>query len=365
LDTYSILSTNPINWDQLNKFRQTLQNGPVLITTHDNPDPDALASGIAINQLIHKKWGIPTRLIYTGIVGRAENRAMLKLLTPEWRHIEIYKSVPKSSSVVFVDCQPGSISVIPIEKNVPMVVIDHHYPITEQTNYAVYKDIRPNIGSTVTMIYQYLDAAQAPIDSTLATAMFLGIRVDTNGLSRGSTIDDGIAYVKLFEKLDHKLLFKVESAGLAQEYYQAFYQGIHNARVYGKAIISYLGDMHRPDLVAELADLLFRYEDVHAAMCSGIYKQDIHFSIRTGILDQDAGLIVQNIIYPPGKAGGHGTMAGGQIPILGENPTTLVLRLEERFLESIDGSASCRPLLHIKNERKNDETEPLKPNIFP
>jgi nanoRNase/pAp phosphatase (c-di-AMP/oligoRNAs hydrolase) len=343
--TLSVHCINPTKRDQLRDLRQALQDGPVLITTHANPDPDALASGKAIYHLISAAWGIPAKLIYNGLVGRAENRAMLKLLTPEWIHLDACEDYSNFSCVVFVDCQPGSRNLVPIDDNLPMIVIDHHYPIVEQTQRAVYADIRPNVGSTATMIYQYLDAAQVSIDPILATAMFFGLRADTNGLSRGSTLEDGLAYIKLLERLDQQLLLKIESAGLAQEYFQAFYQGMQNARVYGKAIVVHLGAMHRPDLAAELADLLFRYESVHAALCSGVYKQVLHFSIRTGLLDQDAGLLVQSVIFPPGEAGGHGIMAGGQIPLNGEDVSTLVLKLEKRFLESVGESDRSRPLL--------------------
>ena len=267
MEKIAIHSINPINQDLLNHFRKILRDGTVLITTHDNPDPDALASGKAINHLINTIWGIPTQLFYTGLVGRAENLSMLNLLTPEWKHIDQLEDLSKFSSLVFVDCQPGSRNMFTNYDSLPMIVIDHHYPILEQTKHALYADIRLTVGSTVTMVYQYLHAAQANIDPILATAMFIGLKADTNGLSRGSTIEDGIVYVKLLERLDHQLLLKIESAGLAQEYYQEFYQGMQNARIYGNAIIAHLVNMHRPDLVAELADLLFRYESVHAALC--------------------------------------------------------------------------------------------------
>ncbi len=345
MDSLSIHCTNPIKDDQILQLKLALKNGPVLITTHDNPDPDALASGVAINQLINRTWGIPTKLIYTGHVGRAENHAMFKLVTPEWTHLEEGEDISQYAAIVFVDCQPGSRTILPIDENLPMIVIDHHYPIVELSYRAIYMDIRPNVGSTVTMIYQYLDAAQVAIGPALATAMFLGLRADTNGLSRGSTVDDGIVYVKLLEKLDQQILHKVQTAGLAQEYYQAFYQGMQDSRVYGKAIISYLGNMHRPDLAAELADLLFRYDNVHAALCSGVYKQNIHFSLRTGLFDQDAGILVQSVIFPPGTAGGHGIMAGGQIPLDGGDPKRLVHNLERRFLDSVGELSTSKPLL--------------------
>jgi nanoRNase/pAp phosphatase (c-di-AMP/oligoRNAs hydrolase) len=345
MDILSIHCVNPVNQGQLEHFRHSLQNGPVLITTHDNPDPDALASGKAVKQLINGMWGIPTKLLYGGVVGRAENRAMLEWLTPEWEHFNTCGNPFNFSSMVFVDCQPGSRNSIPINENLPMIVIDHHHPILDLSKRAAYADIRSNVGSTVTMMYQYLEAARVDIDPSLATAMFYGLMADTNGLSKGATVEDGIIYVKLLERLDRQALLRIESAGLAQEYYQAFDQGIQNARIYGKAIVAFLGDMHRPDLTAELADLLFRYEEVHAALCSGVYKQELLFSIRTGLVDQDAGLLVQKVIFPPGSAGGHGLIAGGQIPLDGENIRDSVSRLEMRFLENVGEPAIGRSLL--------------------
>jgi nanoRNase/pAp phosphatase (c-di-AMP/oligoRNAs hydrolase) len=345
MNTLSVSTINPISQDHLERLRQPLHQGPVLITTHDNPDPDALAAGKAINYLISQVWRIPTKLIYNGVVGRAENRAMLKLATPEWQHIDTWKKPSILSAVIYVDCQPSSGNMTSINTGIPFIVIDHHYPIVEESQNAVYADIRLKVGSTVTMIYQYLDAAQAIIDPILATAMFYGLRVDTNGLSRGATIDDGIVFVKLLQKIDQQLLLKIETAGLSQEYYQAFRRGIQNARIYGKAIIAHLGKMHRPDLAAELSDLLFRYEGINVSLCSGVYKHVLLFSIRTGLIDQDAGILVQNIIFPPGKAGGHSAMAGGQIPLDGGNIKDIILKLETRFLENLGQPVIAKPLI--------------------
>jgi len=48
----------------------------MLIYTHDNPDPDALAAGLGLAQLIEKEIGATATLAHGGIVGRAQNRAI-------------------------------------------------------------------------------------------------------------------------------------------------------------------------------------------------------------------------------------------------------------------------------------------------
>src|SRR5687767_9192412 len=44
-----------------------------LILTHDNPDPDSLASAVALAFLLEQRAGVECRVAYGGIIGRAEN----------------------------------------------------------------------------------------------------------------------------------------------------------------------------------------------------------------------------------------------------------------------------------------------------
>ena len=52
----------------------------VLILMHDNPDPDSIASAVGLQYLLGNLAKKPSLIGYSGIVGRAENRAMLKHL---------------------------------------------------------------------------------------------------------------------------------------------------------------------------------------------------------------------------------------------------------------------------------------------
>src|SRR5881398_1644118 len=48
--------------------------------THDNPDPDSMASAVALAHLLEKKAGMECTVGYGGIIGRAENIAFVKIL---------------------------------------------------------------------------------------------------------------------------------------------------------------------------------------------------------------------------------------------------------------------------------------------
>src|SRR5438067_4818435 len=51
-----------------------------LVLTHDNPDPDAVASACGLTWLLHKS-GVEAQAAYGGVIGRAENKALLKILS--------------------------------------------------------------------------------------------------------------------------------------------------------------------------------------------------------------------------------------------------------------------------------------------
>ena len=148
-----IKMTNPIKQTHLDKLRSVAGTGPVLILTHDNPDPDSLAAGKALATLFREAWGIPARLVYSGLIARAENQAMLKRLTPEWEHSDELPDLEEYSAVAQLDTQPGAGNNRLDTIHPRHIVIDHHYPVRDMIDPVAYSDIRTEIGSTVTMVY--------------------------------------------------------------------------------------------------------------------------------------------------------------------------------------------------------------------
>jgi len=330
----------------LDRMRAVAGPGPVLILTHDNPDPDALAAGKGLKTLFETAWNIPARLLYSGLVVRAENRAMLQRLTPEWENAEMLPDLDLHSAVALVDTQPGAGNNRFPDDRMPHIVIDHHHPVRERIAAVPHADVRPEIGATSTMVYQYLKLAGLEIGSALATALFYGLKTDTRGLARGTSPIDEIAYVKLLGDLDQRELIQVEQAGLPLDYYSAFSRGLHATRLYGQAVVSRLGAMDRPDFAAEMADLLIRLDGASAVLCVGWHEGTLHLSLRTKPLTEGAGQMIQHIIIAPGKAGGHRSMAGGQIPLSGRAADEVIAEIERRFLEIMRETGEGVPLLN-------------------
>jgi nanoRNase/pAp phosphatase (c-di-AMP/oligoRNAs hydrolase) len=287
-------------------------------------------------------WNIPSRLIYSGLVARAENQAVLKHLAPEWEHHDVLTGLAQYPALALVDTQPAAGNNRLPPEVVPSIVIDHHYPLREALEAVPYVDVRPEAAATVTLVFAYLQAAAVVPDSVLATAMFYGLHTDTRGLSRGASLADEATYLYLLKHVDRALLVQVEQAGLPQVYFGALWRGLQAARIYGQSVVADLGHVYRPDLMAEIADLLIRLEGSRAALCLGRYGAMLHLSLRTAPLGRDAGLLIQEIVPPYGKAGGHGLMAGGQIPVCGRDVEALLAEVEQRFLTVMDDSGKAQ-----------------------
>lgn len=339
------VSVNPLTEASLERLRRALRPGPALILTHDNPDPDALAAGTGLAYLLEEKWGLATHKVFSGSVARAENVAMMHRLTPGWQAINCLDEAPAYSNLILVDSQPGAGNNLLSNGTAPTAVFDHHEPFRPLSERAAYLDLRPEMGATATMVYQYLEAADLPVPRELATALYYGIKTDTRGLSRGKTAEDEVAYLSLLVDVDRDLLFQVEHATRPAIFFKGLMEGLAAARVHKSAVVSVLGEMHRSDFAAELADQLITLEGTRGAVCLGTHQGVLHLSVRTVRLGADAGFLVQGLIAGLGSGGGHGTIAGGQVALDGREAGPVAAVIVNRFLEMMGEGETAGVLL--------------------
>jgi nanoRNase/pAp phosphatase (c-di-AMP/oligoRNAs hydrolase) len=283
----------------------------MLIYTHDNPDPDALAAGLGLRHLVEKEIGAVVTLAHGGIVGRAQNRAMVENLKIPLTPVE--RVVPDSFDIIaLVDSQPetGNNSLPPGHRI--DVVIDHHPPRSASAR-APWCDIRPELGATSTMVFEYLRERHLPIDTSLATAFFFALRTETRDLGRESTEAERSAYLELVPMVDHNLLYRMVHPKVPREHFAALDRALRSAQIYGDVVAVNLGLLGYPDLVAEIADLLLSYEGARFVLCMGQYAGSAYLSLRTEATDARAGSMMRRIVASDGAAGGHGTMAGARL----------------------------------------------------
>ena len=318
----------------------------ILILSHNNPDPDAIASAVALRHLLTHRLDVEAHIAYRGIIGRAENRALVCYLGHPLRRLS-GPGLHRSDAIAPVDAQPSAGNVTLPPKSRLAIVIDHH-PHRETTDAADFSDARPGLGATSTILTEYVKAADVELSRPVATALFYGIKTDTMGLIRDTSRVDAAAFCYLQSHVDMEALSRIEHAQVPTDYFQSFAATLQAAYVYDSVIVARLGRVSYPDLGAEMADILLRLKDIQWVVCISTYKDFMVVSVRTR-KRRGAGLVVQEIVGHLGTAGGHGAMASGQISLGEQDPGRLATQLSKRALQYLGVSPEIvgNPLLEL------------------
>jgi len=320
----------------------------LLIAMQDTPDPDSLAAAVALRRLAKSQGNLQCSIVCGGLVGRGENRALAKYLGLNLRsYVEI--DYEKFDLVAMVDTQPGTGNNSLPEGILPDIVIDHH-PIRRLTRTVAFTDVRSGYGATSTILVEYLIEAGITPDTPLATALLYGIRSDTQDLGRECSRFDVEAIEFLYPFANKRMLGVIQRGKVPRVYYQMLADALCNARVQGPAILTELGDIDNPDMIAEVADLLLREDETTWTMCTGYWHDRLLISIRTSEESNLAEKVIKHMVARRGTGGGHQTYAGGQIPLIKGTKAEreeIERHVEEKFLEAI-GANGNSPIRLVK-----------------
>lgn len=323
---------------RLRRLNDVLEGGSrMLIIMQNNPDPDALAAAAGLRLLANEIHEMSCSVAHSGAIGRAENQALVKYLGFNTRDMDGLDP-ERFDRVAMVDAQPGAGNVSFDQSCRLDIVIDHH-PIRPETRSARLTDVRRRYGATSTILWEYLDEAKIEIPTRIATALVYGIRSDTQDLGRESTRADIDAYLALYPLANQRALGRIMSADLPRSYFALLRIALDEAMLYGNRVVTHLGHLDAPEMVAEVADFLLRAEGVQWSMVSGVIDDWLYVSLRTTDTERKAGTIARNLAGRKGFGGGHQTLAAAQIPLPESalEPMGLrsfVDRLRRRFLRA-------------------------------
>ena len=291
--------------------RRDSKGGRWLVLTHDNPDPDALASAMILSHVLRTAFKQRVTMAYGGIVGRAENREMVRSLHLKLSHVRNL-SWKKYEHFALVDTQPRSGNNQLPARIVPDIVIDHH-PVRASTEGGPFYDIRPRYGATATILAEYLLTSSVRYTHGVATALIYAIRSETQDFSREWVGPDKAVFDHFFPHANHRILARIQNPRLPLTYYSNLHEALENLISVDSLILSHLGDVEQPDIVPEIADLLLRMEGKTWSLCTGFFGERLYLSIRTTNSRADAGSVMRRLVGRRGKGGGHGMMAGGWV----------------------------------------------------
>lgn len=284
--------------------------------THDNPDPDSMASAAGVAWLLDELCGVPCKVAYGGIIGRAENRAMTRALRLQL--VPVSKIVFEEQDLIaLVDTQPDATNHSLPAHYFPDIVVDHHPP-RPSSRLVPFAEVGGDFGATSTVLVKLIRAAGLIPPTQVATALFYGIKSDTRDLGREYSAADTQAYSWLFPYVDLHVLSQIEHPQVPARLFESYHQAFEQARVHRFAVVTDLGPVFNPDVVAEIADRMLSLEGMKWSLALGEYEGMLYISLRTNDRRMNAGRLIREIAETiGGSAGGHGAMAGARLSLGG------------------------------------------------
>lgn len=317
-----------------------------IICSHDNPDPDSIASCLGMSHILSFLGVEDTIVTYCGEVSHPQNRAMINVLQLQirkWHDIE-----PLIDAIyIFVDCSFGqkNMSI----KEMPRVVIDHH---KIQTNNKEVFFLHDEVGACSTLVLdlalsvtQEAEAAGAEGETALqcfdpdeegtkelATALAIGIKTDTlDFLNETTTQDDFQAFRLLGKYLSGEKFDKIinyEFPPYVLDYEQIAWQD--KRAEFQPHFITGLGyiDDAKSDCIPHVADKFVRLQGVQTVVVYGVVGNTIRASVRTSSAALDCQTLCDDVF---GKGNGgtkRGLIGGVKVPFNVFSP--LEMNVEDR-----------------------------------
>lgn len=280
----------------------------IYIQTHDFPDHDSVASAFGL-QVLLKSQGIESHITYEGDIQRESLQQMIDELGIDIRHNEEYGIGP-DDGIIIVDGCKGNRNVSNLLAP-ELAVLDHH--VVDNPEDIPYVDLRPDYGACATIVYTYFKDLGVEIPEEVATALLIGVSMDTALLTRAASPMDLEAYSHLYPRARTQLVNEVICSYMQKRDLEYYRQALDNVVIRNRFAFCYLPQGCSKNLMGILADFFMSLRDVDFVGLCARNDHAINFSVRCNPEKWNASLVIQKVLRGIGFGGGHIHMAGGTI----------------------------------------------------
>jgi nanoRNase/pAp phosphatase (c-di-AMP/oligoRNAs hydrolase) len=275
----------------------------IIIPIKGSPDPDVLASAIAL-QFICEKNDIKTLILASKKLSLFQNNEFVRLLDIPVKFDKSYDNFHKFDAYAILDHQSAVLENI--RNPLPCVVHMDHHEIQKEEIQVDFKLTIPESGSTSTLLsllLQELDYTE-PSEQIIriATALMFGIKTDTDKYDFAGKMDyEALNFLAKFA--DSKIVNKLSGMEFSKETVRLLGKAVQNEIIYKDWLISHLEILKETerDNIAIIADFLLKKEHVNTAVVFAIIEGEgkrnlyLDVSLRTSDEKLDLNAIIKNI----------------------------------------------------------------------
>lgn len=275
-------------WAELAGVLERHRGERLLILLAGYPDPDNIASGLALQHLA-RLHGVESRLLSFHEVSHQENRALVTQLDLDLWLYDGRCDLTAYGLYALVDTQRlDPIIVEALAGKRFVACVDHHKRIEETV--AEFTDVREEVGSTAAIMCEYLRGAHPegldaddPEHRTLATALMHGIRADTRLMLEAARLDF-LAAAFVSPAVDQALLRKISAQSVSPAVMDMIQAALERRKIYDNFLVSDVGFVRKEhrDGIPQAADFLLTRAGIDTVLVFGIVDgRAIEGSLRT------------------------------------------------------------------------------------
>lgn len=304
----------------------------ILLLMCGSPDPDAIASALALRELLQRKRGLSRSVIAsTEALSRQQNYDFIFSMKIR---VQLINNIDLNlyRLIAILDAQPSFLSGM-LSFLQPHMVFDHHP--REGSWQAPVEDVRPGYGALSSIMTEYLLCAGVKIPRGLHTALLYGIKTDTDNFDRDTIAEDINAYIYHMRHANMPLIRRIELNQTPGRYLKYFDHAFHHMKNFRGRRVCFLGEIESPDVCVQVADFYLRLIGTYYVVVAGIVDDRLIVTFRGDGYRQDCGALAQRAFGLYGSGGGHKSAARMEIPLailereLDRNPSQQNV---ERFL---------------------------------
>jgi len=275
-------------WAELAATLDRHRGERMLILLTGYPDPDNIASGLALQHLA-REHGVESRLLSFHEVSHQENQALVTKLELDLWLFDGRSDLDPYTLYALVDSPRAETPIQELlSKKRFVAFVDHHKKTGEIA--AEFVDVREDAGSTAGIFAEYLRHAHPeglnrnnPEHVKLATALMHAIRSDTRLLLEASQSDFlGAAYLE--PAVDQSLLRKISAQSLSPAVMDMIQAALERRRIYDNFLVSDVGFVRKEhrDGIPQAADFLLTRAGIDTVLVFGIVDgKTVEGSLRT------------------------------------------------------------------------------------
>ena len=280
----------------------------IYIQTHDYPDHDSVASAYGL-KIFLENFDIKSFITYDGDIQRDSLKNMITEFGIDIKNIRDY-DMKKEDKIVIVDGCKWNKNITDLIGD-EIAVIDHHN--VEKPDDVPFADVRSSYGSCSTIIYNYFKDYGKIMPKSVASALLIGLNMDTALLTRGVSKEDIDAYAGLYVNSDVKKVNSILRNFIQVKDLEFYKKFINDLQIEENIAFCYFEEGCNQNMLGIIGDFSLSLKEVEFVILCARNNGKINFSLRSERPEWNCGIVIQEVLRNIGFGGGHDDMAGGLI----------------------------------------------------